>query len=200
MPSDSPAWFKSEAITTEDFARQFAPLHNQEIADESGGRLLIFLLQQRCAPDEYVREVADAGELGGLGARLGKSKWVINVRASLIVAAATTLDAVLTSGAANAIIALSGLQQRAIAKLNEANGELCNYLTICLTEKAGPVNSESVTRFTSGEACRYPSLHCKHNTEGVCRIAQTDVVSNLASMEKRAIIELRTDDAVSRNM
>jgi len=200
MPSDSATWFKSEAITTEDFARQIEPLVDQRIADETRGRLLIFLMQQRCGPDEYVREVADAGELGGLGARLGKSKWVINVRASLIVAAATTLDAVLTSGAANAIIALSGLQQRAIAKLDEGNGELCNYLTLCLIEKAAAVNSESVTRFTSGEACQYPSLRCKHKAEGVCRIAQTDVVSNLASMEKRAIIELRADGAVSRNM
>ncbi len=115
---------------------------------------------------------------------------VIDIPNALLVTAAASMDALWTRGAAMALLAASGRDLRAWARLDPKNGEFCNFLTI--EEKASnePIDPAQISERTKRRPCIHPDIGCNYDFEGACCISTDRISENLLDLAQRRAIEI----------
>lgn len=181
-------WFTLDGTTLEAFGAVAGAALGRDALSPVQSLAILRYLAAHAGADETAGflSAAESGPVASL--RVPGTPIVVNVRVTLLVAAATWLDALATGGAANALLTLSGQASRALAMLDPVSGELCNYLTLA-REREGQ-EAAAVAAATAGSACRHPALACAHRGDGVCTIGPAAVERNLRAMAQRAILKL----------
>jgi len=107
----------------------------------------------------------------------------INVKRTVWLICALTLDALWTRGIATGTLGIFGLIGQGIGKLNQKNGELCLYKTIAESHKGG--TAAHIDDSLHGKICSSKDLNCSHRDDfGFCNISLENIQENLNRMEK----------------
>ena len=101
---------------------------------------------------------------GTMAVRPFNGRYVLNTRRALVLSAAAALDALATRAIAVAALAFAGMDVRAIAALNEANGEFCAFVALeAIKVGDGPTIVE-LTEALRRMECVAPSTICQLHT------------------------------------
>lgn len=133
------------------------------------------------------------------GIRPGGGKYVINLPNAVLLSAAVTLDILLTSGAATALISAVGKNPQAITVLNEKTGSLCHYISLeQLPKEEFPVSAKALSELTKDVECSYLEFNCDHCGGGICQVSESAVSQNIAVLDKSHVIVMTDEGAVAR--
>lgn len=182
--------------TAMDFAALASRELNRSVDERTASRLLELLTQLHDPASETVNSVPTVR----LRTQIGHTRYVINIKRALLVAAATLLDTHGVGGAANAALMLSGFGTKAIAKLNQKTGQLCNYVSIARDQIIEPFEPVQLAELTRTKPCRFPAHACCHMAAGQCDITPEAVQRNIEGMVHQRVLVIDKEGNLIREM
>lgn len=122
---------------------------------------------------------------GMIGMLISKTNLYVNLKVTTIALLALILDAEITKGAANFILAATGFNVNSIVKLNEEIGEKCILLEIYMQQH----HEAKLDIFDQicGKECINNHMNCRYRDQGVCTISKENVRDALERMVNKNV-------------
>ena len=175
--------------TLKDFGAEASAVLNRSSLSLVEVRLIALYCEAHADNDDVVKVNTGLESQQIASHQIGNTSIVVNVKTALVVAGATWLDTLVTGGVANAIVALTGMTTRGVAKLDVKRGELCNYLAIKSVLNKNPT-AKSLLEYISEKKCWQPQMSCSYRQSNLCSISADDVEKNLYEIEKKDVVTI----------
>lgn len=122
---------------------------------------------------------------GMLEMLIPKTNLYVNLKVTTIALIALILDAEITKGAANFILAATGFNVNSIVKLNEEIGEKCLLLEIYRKQR----HEAKLDIFDQicGKECINNHMNCKYRDQGICTIPKEKIRDVLERMVNKNV-------------
>ncbi len=117
---------------------------------------------------------------GMLGMLIPKTNLYVNLKVTTITLIALILDAEITKGVANFVLAATGFNVNSVVKLNEEAGEKCILLEIY--KKQHHKAKLDIFNSICGKECVNNNMNCKYRNQDTCTISKEEIENILQQM------------------
>lgn len=181
------------SVSSEAEAKQrFAVELGVRSLDDEEMRFVLDLLVAITEPSETVKLLQQSKRDPERG-RLPYSSVHIDIKRSTLMAVAAILDAVFTRGLSLAALTALGYATQTIVFLNRENGEFCNLLSVeSALKRSGNVSPREVAASTVGRECVHPQFPCAHRRDGICFIAEPEVIANVSNLVRQNVLSMHS--------
>ena len=118
-----------------------------------------------------------------------KTHYNIDLKTTTLSTLSLLLDIFITNGISTATLAGIGKVGQFVYKIEEANGEICNYHAVG-DESGNGLTFDELFNKLSKRVCPYPNLNCSHFDEGFCNINEQELMKNVRELEKKLALDI----------